>query len=178
MLVTKQQWIEVGYQQFSRFGIDKLTVEGLARKMGVSKSSYYHHFAEQKVFLNELMAMHLRQSQIIADKEKRAQNIEPDLIHILLEHKTDLLFNKQLRIHNHQPLFKETLRASDFIVGNEFILLWIRDSQLPITINQASGLFALALENFYLKLNENTFNKEWLIVYFNELKTVVQLFVR
>ncbi len=50
-----------------------------------------------QLFVEELLNYHLEQSKIIAEKEKLAQTIQPELIEILVEHKTDLLFNRQLR---------------------------------------------------------------------------------
>ena len=177
MIVTKQQWIESGYQLFAIQGAKAFTVEGLAKKIGVSKSSFYHHFAEQICFIEELMKLHLLRSNQIADKEKKAQTIQPELINILIEHKLDLLFNRQLRIHQDDKLLKKTLQDSNRIIGQEFILLWMRDTNLPLTFNQANGLLSLALENFYLKINEENLNQEWLGQYFKELKLVAQNFL-
>jgi hypothetical protein len=123
------------------------------------------------------MKLHLLRSNQIADKEKKAQTIQPELINILIEHKLDLLFNRQLRIHQDDKLFKKTLQDSNRIIGQEFILLWMRDTNLPLTFNQANGLLSLALENFYLKINEKNLNQEWLGQYFKELKLVAQNFL-
>jgi len=177
MIVTKQQWVTLGYKLFAEKGAKALSIEGLSKKMGVSKSSFYHHFTEQSFFIEELMNMHLDQSRIISEKEKLAKTIYTDLITILIEHKTDLLFNRQLRFYFDKPLYKQTLEESNKIVGHEFIFLWLRDTQLPLTIPQASGLLSLALENFYLRINEQNFTKEWLTDYFSELKKIAQNFV-
>ncbi|MCX6266046.1 MAG: TetR/AcrR family transcriptional regulator, partial [Bacteroidetes bacterium] len=118
MIDSKDIWIKTGYEIFAQFGVSGLKIESLARKVGISKSSFYHHFADLELFMEELLNYHIQQSYIIADKEKNAKKINPDLISILVEHKTDLLFNRQLRINRERKLFYETLNRSNQIAGN------------------------------------------------------------
>jgi hypothetical protein len=113
---------------------------------------------------------------IIASKEKRAETIYPDLINILIEHKIDLLFNRQLRIHSNNLRFKEVLKKSDKIIGTDFIKLWLSNTKLNLTPQQAEGLFELALENFYLQINEENINEFWLQEYFDNLNRIARKF--
>ncbi|MFZ4399682.1 MAG: TetR/AcrR family transcriptional regulator, partial [Bacteroidales bacterium] len=39
-------WIIKGYETFAFFGENGLKVEQLAKSVGISKSSFYHHFAD------------------------------------------------------------------------------------------------------------------------------------
>ncbi|GAB2521467.1 TetR/AcrR family transcriptional regulator [Spirosoma aerophilum] len=176
MIENKDSWIKVGYEIFALSGESGLKVETLARKVGISKSSFYHHFADLEVFIELLLAFHLVQSQVIADKEKKAANIDPELIQILVAHKTDLLFNRQLRINQQYKAYKETLLRSNQIIGSEFVSIWVKDQQLPLSQNQAEGLFELALENFFLQINAETLTNEWLSDYFKNLKRIAQNF--
>ena len=43
---TEQPWLEAGYEIFSKEGITGLKVEILSRKVGISKSSFYHLFVD------------------------------------------------------------------------------------------------------------------------------------
>ncbi|MCU0422435.1 MAG: TetR/AcrR family transcriptional regulator [Bacteroidia bacterium] len=169
-------WISKGYEAFAYHGLSALKVEQIAKNVGISKSSFYHFFADIDIFVDELLAYHLKQSLCMANKEKEAKHIEPDLINILVEHKVDLLFNRQLRVHAHQPKFKHTLEQSNAIIGNDFVRLWLKDTGLKLTIKQAEGIFTLALENFFLLINAENLNKEWLLQYFNQLKDITKQF--
>ena len=99
MTENKDIWIKTGYEIFALAGENGLKIEVLAKKVGISKSSFYHHFADLEIFVEHLLKSHLIQSEAMADKEKNAKNIDPELINILVEHKLDLLFNRQLRIN-------------------------------------------------------------------------------
>lgn len=177
MTENKDTWIKTGYEIFALSGENGLKIEALAKKVGISKSSFYHHFADLEIFVEYLLKYHLLQSQRMAEKERSAKNIDPELINILVEHKIDLLFNRQLRINQQQQPYKETLDKSNQIIGNEFVKLWATDLNLNLSPQQLESLFELALENFYLQINAENLNPAWLSAYFNNLKRIARNFV-
>jgi AcrR family transcriptional regulator len=174
---NKEIWITTGYEIFALTGQAGLKVEPLAKSVGISKSSFYHHFADIEFFIEQLMKYHLERSYIMAEKEQNAQNIDPELINILVEHKTDLLFNRQLRINKNIKLFAETLLQSNKIVGEAFIMLWVKDLNLRLSKQQTEALFTLALENFFLQINAGNLTRTWLSGYFTDLKRIAGNFV-
>lgn len=176
MTETEKIWIETGYNIFAVSGEKALKVETLAKKVGISKSSFYHHFADLEIFVGCLLKFHLQQSEIIAQKEKSANSINPELIHILVEHKIDLLFNRQLRFYQQNKCYQETLMKSNQIIGNEFVRIWKNDLQLSLTQQQLESLFELSLENFFLQINEDNLNYTWLSGYFDNLKRIAKKF--
>ena len=167
-------WIKTGYEILAIDGEQGLKVESLAKKVGISKSSFYHHFADLELFTETLLKHHLDQSEIIANKEKKVNKIDPELIDIIVEHKIDFLFNRQLRFNQQKISFKNTIDKSNQIVGNEFIILWSKE--LNLSLKQLEGLFELALENFYLQINLENLNKKWLSNYFSNLKRIARNF--
>lgn len=177
MTETKEHWIKIGYEIFAVSGEGGLKIEVLAKKIGISKSSFYHHFADLELFMEQLLSYHLTQSAIMAAKEKAANTIHPELICILVEHKTDLLFNRQLRFNQHNELYKNTLLKSNRIIGNEFVKLWAKDLNLTLSQKQLEGLFELALENFFLQINPQNLHFEWLKLYFENLKKIAGNFI-
>lgn len=174
MTENNEVWIKTGYDIFAHSGEHGLKIETLAKKVGISKSSFYHHFADLEIFLETLLKYHLQQSQAIADKEKAVQTIDPELIDILVEHKTDLLFNRQLRFNQQDKRFKETLNKSNQIIGNEFVIIWAKD--LALSQKKLESLFELALENFFLQINADNLTHTWLSAYFKNLKRIAQNF--
>lgn len=177
MIIYNQDvWIKAGYEAFALSGMNGLKIEQLSKKVGISKSSFYHHFADLEIFIDLLLKYHIKQSEIIGKKESLAQNIDPDLINILIDHRIDLLFNRQLRIHQNNRSYAEALQQSNTIIGNAFILLWMKDLNLSLTQKQINSLFSLALENFFLQINNDNMNYTWLSKYFANLKSIANNF--
>lgn len=174
---SKEIWIKTGYEIFALSGQNGLKIEPLAKKVGISKSSFYHFFADLELFVDELLKHHIEKSYIIAQKEQNAKSINPDLIEIIVEHKIDILFNRQLRINRENKVFIDILTKSNEIVGNAFVLLWVRDLSLKLTQKQLESIFELALENFYLQISSENLNHQWLSNYFTHLKKIVENFV-
>jgi AcrR family transcriptional regulator len=173
---SKEIWIKTGYEIFALQGDTALKVELLAKKVGISKSSFYHHFADLEIFTDHLLQHHLDQSTIIAVKEHNAQTVDPELIEILITHKIDLLFNRQLRFHQDNKRYFATLQKSNQIIGNAFVMLWVKDLQLNLSPKQIEGIFELALENFFLQINVETLNDSWLRAFFLNLKRIARTF--
>lgn len=173
----KEIWIKKGYEIFAISGQAGLKIEPLAKEVGKSKSSFYHHFADIELFIDLLLNYHIQQSYIIADKENQAKNIDPELINVLIEHKIDLLFNRQLRISQNIKSFSLTLTQSNKIVGDAFVNLWVKDLELQLSPKQIEGIFTLALENFFLQINLETISYIWLSTYFRNLKKIASNFV-
>lgn len=173
----KNIWILSGYETFALKGPSGIKIEPLAKKISKSKSSFYHFFADLEIFIEELLQYHLTQSRIIAQKELQAKNINPDLIDIIVSHKIDLLFNRQLRINRDNKSYSEVLMKSNEIIGNAFVLLWIKDLNIKLSRIQLEAIFELALENFYLQINSENLNHKWLTAYFNSLRSIVEKFI-
>jgi len=172
MTDSKEIWIKKGYEIFASSGQNGLKVEPLSKAVGKNKSSFYHHFVDLELFTDYLLKYHIEQSKIIAQKEQNAVKIDPELINILVEHKTDLLFNRQLRINQNIASFAITLQESNKIVGDAFVKVWIKDLNLQLSQKQIEGIFSLAVENFFLQINIETLNCEWLSNYFKNLKKI------
>ncbi|TAE70709.1 MAG: TetR/AcrR family transcriptional regulator [Bacteroidetes bacterium] len=173
MIDSKEIWIETGYITFAHTGKDGLKIEKLAKKVGISKSSFYHHFVDIEIFVDYLLKHHIKQSYIIADKEQNAKNIEPELINILVEHKIDLLFNRQLRVSREVKAYSDILTLSNQIVGNAFVMLWVKELKPSMTQKQLEGIFELAIDNFYLQITKENLNVEWLSQYFGKIKQII-----
>lgn len=173
---NKDIWIKTGYEIFALDGMNGLKIEPLAKKVGKSKSSFYHYFADMELFIEELLKYHLKQSCIIAEAEKKAQNIDPELISVLVEYKLDLLFSRQLRFHKNIPVFDDTVLKSDKIIGEVLVMVWVKDLNLKLSTKQLAAVFELAIENFYLQVNADNINTIWLSAYFANLKKVASNF--
>lgn len=52
---TRESWIVAAFETLHEEGIEKVRVERLAKKLGVTKGSFYWHFKDRKDLLNSLM---------------------------------------------------------------------------------------------------------------------------
>jgi AcrR family transcriptional regulator len=53
--VSKAEWLETGLQALSEGGVAALTVEGLAKKLGIAKAGFYWHFKNRDDLLRQLL---------------------------------------------------------------------------------------------------------------------------
>lgn len=172
----KQPWIDAGYELFAKHGPDGLKIEVISRIVGKSKSSFYHHFADLEVFTAFLLRYHLDQSEIIIAKEKQCKNVVPELLHVLVEHKQDLLFNRQLRVHRDVNEFAECFQKTSSEVGAAVLGIWAEALDLQDNSRLALMILRLSLENFYLQITEETLTYEWLKKYVTDLQTMAREF--
>ena len=168
-----QPWLATGYTLFAAHGPDALRVEQIARIVGKSKSSFYHHFADMEVFTNLLLEMHMDRCREIAAREKECQNIDPELIDILVEVKEDILFNRHLRINRQNAQFQHYLQLTTQQMAEAFLDLWARELGLEDKPALVRSLFEHSIENFYLQLTDQTLTHEWLRSYFEQVRKMV-----
>ena len=53
--VSKAEWLETGLQALSEGGVAALTVEGLAKSLGIAKAGFYWHFKNRDDLLRQLL---------------------------------------------------------------------------------------------------------------------------
>lgn len=169
-------WIKVGYEVFAMKGLSGLQVEPIAKIVGKNKSSFYHLFADIEIFLDELLLYHIAQVKLMCEKETKAHSFNPDIINILVEHKIDILFNKQLRINHHNAEFRNVLKITDTGLAELYTFLLKTDLELNLQQKGIDSFFQLALDNFFLQINADNLNVQWLADYFDEIKRLAKSF--
>ncbi|MDW3195212.1 MAG: TetR/AcrR family transcriptional regulator [Cytophagales bacterium] len=173
----KQPWIDIGYQSFAYEGPHGLKVERLADGVEKNKSSFYHYFADLEVFTNHLLRYHLAQAEVIAIKESACETID-DFIDVLVTHKIDLLFNRQLRVHRENPDFESVFCKTNEITGQAIALVWPKLIGLANHHQLAEMMLKHSIENFYLQITDETLNRPWLRQYFDDLLLLVNEFMK
>lgn len=174
---SKELWIKKGYQIYALNGFESLKIEHLAKDVGISKSSFYHYFADLEYFFDNLLNHHYQKCSNLSHKEKNCESIFPELIDILLEHKIDLLFHRQLRINRNDKEIETAFLKSNEILGNYAVMLWAKEINLKLTTNQLNGLFKIATDDFYMRINKDNLNYQYLSNYFENLSQITHQFV-
>ncbi len=171
----RQPWINIGYELFSQQGPKGLKVAVLSKLVNKNKSSFYHHFADIEVFTAFLLVHHLERTKEIAIRAKACEKMVPDMLHLLVNIKQDLLFNRQLRINRQLPEFKSCFEKANKIVENAFIKIWSEALGLDEKENLAQIVLNLTVENFYLQITAETLCYDWILNYFNEILLMVKV---
>jgi len=171
-------WIHAGYDIFSHEGPKGLKVETLARAVQKNKSSFYHLFADVEVFTEMLLEYHLERGGIIAAQARLCRTMVPDMLHLLLEVKQDILFNRQLRIHRDIPEFRMCFEKANGQVVEAFLSLWAEALNLGDKTYLAQIILNLTIENFYLRVTAETLTYDWLTAYLHEIQFMVQEIVK
>ncbi len=175
MKAIEKSWVKAGYHSFALEGPNGLKIERLSREVGKNKSSFYHLFADLEVFTNFLLEFHLEQTHVIAEKESKCNDLE-DLVTVLIDHKIDLLFNRQLRIHRENQSFEKCFLKSYEITLPSMIPIWATIIDLKEDSYLAELVLQLSLENFFLQITHENLNPDWLHGYFHSIKKMVEQF--
>lgn len=171
-------WIQAGYEIFSQEGPQGLKVEKIARMVQKNKSSFYHLFADVEVFTQALLQYHGERGVLVAEKARLCKTMVPDMLHLLLDVKQDILFNRQLRIHRNIPEFRTCFEKANEQVVEAFLSIWAEALNLGDKTYLARIILNLTVENFYLRVTAETLTYDWLTAYLSEIQFMVQEIVK
>jgi AcrR family transcriptional regulator len=166
------QWIEEGYNIISQDGINCINIESIARRINKNKSSFYHYFGDVDFFEAELLKFHIHKAGQFAELAKKCKSIKPDLLNLFIEHKTDLLFHKQLRINRDNPVYKKCFEIAFKKLDQAMIDNWADFLGLKNQKIFARTFLHLIAENFLLQITEQTFDYEWLNNYLDDVNAI------
>lgn len=165
----KHIWIQTGYLRFATYGEAGLTVESIARDLKRNKSSFYHYFGDLDAFKSEILRHHLDKSKDVGLMMSRAEKLDPDILEIILTHKHDFLFHKQLKLAEGETYKQYYERAFELVqaplLEKLSEALGIKDKQLF-----SAALLGLVSDNFLLRIQESTLSLTWLRAYLEELR--------
>ena len=167
-------WLEVGYTIFSNEGPQGLKIEALAREVGKSKSSFYHCFADLDIFIDELLCFHVVKSTEIFTRIKLCTNVVPDVFEVLFEYKEDAFFNRQLRINRHIKSYKLCFEKAHKPIEDALLEVWPEAIGLEDKPHLARMILNLTVENFYLRLTDETFTEQGLNNYLDEIRAIAK----
>lgn len=54
--LSQKAWLQAGFEVLKEAGAGALTIDRLSRRLGVTKGSFYHHFASREAFSEALLA--------------------------------------------------------------------------------------------------------------------------
>lgn len=75
--LSKQDWLQHGLASLGSKGFTSLKADVLAKSLGVSRGSFYHHFSDLSSFHVELLDHWLEVSSLAVVTELEARDLEP-----------------------------------------------------------------------------------------------------
>ena len=173
MKKVEAHWIQTGYGIIAEQGFHALTIEGLSRAVNKNKSSFYHHFGDFELFTGKLLKYHLDKGQDIIIKERKCQRINPDLFQIIMDHKLEVLFHRQLLVNRHIPEFEQTYSKITQEGVDAILEIWNKALNIPPGSNLGKRLLRLGVDRIFQNVSTNL-NVTALNNAFEELKLIVK----
>lgn len=167
------QWIEEGYKMVSKNGFKSLNIESIGRNIQKNKSSFYHYFGDMETFESELFEHHYRQADLFSRKIVECEVMKPDMLNLFIGYKIDLFFHRQLRINRDNPIYKNCFEKSFKIIETSLIHKWVDFLELKDNIMFATSFLNIIIDNFFLRITDQTFDYQWLSQYLDEIITVL-----
>ena len=75
--VSKGEWLEVALQALAAGSISDITVEGLARSLGIAKAGFYWHFKNRQDLLDQLLEYWVHEITGVAADNPELLALEP-----------------------------------------------------------------------------------------------------
>lgn len=103
---NRQLWLEKGYVHFAEYGPNIISINKLSKSTGLSRASFYHHFGDIDIFIDELLTIHWQFIEHFnSAASEQCENLFPDLYILIEQNPIPLKFNLQLFHHRNTPKF-------------------------------------------------------------------------
>lgn len=177
---TRQLWIEKGYEHFAIDGPDNFSINKLSKLADLSRASFYHHFGDVDIFIEELLAMHLTISDIFIDQGTELCNrLIPDLYDLLEQNPIPLRFALQLFHHRSTPGFNFIFVKSYATISKKFALKLFADHlNLHISATDAYHLWITLGEAWYSRLDPEDLSSATLQKHAEEIMQTLSLVIK
>lgn len=120
----KTKWIETGYRHFAEYGPSELKIKNIAHDAGVSRTTFYHFFADMVDFINHLLEHHRERSKEIIAGFEKCKTYIPDVFKVIEANRTTFFFHRQLLIHKEKPVFSLTYEELNHRSDDVIYPLW------------------------------------------------------
>lgn len=75
--VSKTEWLEAGLEYLARYSVATLTIEELARQLGIAKSGFYWHFKNRDELLRDLLGYWIHEITEVVTANEEFQTMAP-----------------------------------------------------------------------------------------------------
>ena len=167
-----ETWTKTGYELLGMEGLEGIKIERLAKILHLNKSGFYYYFGTMESYCKTLIQYHVLQAKIVAMEIADCANIDPDLLLLIVKHKTFFLVESQLlvkgRLHG-----GDDLEEAGKIINEDLLLLWRKTSSLPDDRSILLACLNIIRHFFYARIDADNVNYEFLHSLTSEVKGVL-----
>ncbi len=74
---SKDDWLQAGLDTLATASVAEISVEALAKRLGIAKSGFYWHFKDRREFLNQLLDYWYREIIEVISENEQINELEP-----------------------------------------------------------------------------------------------------
>lgn len=173
-----ETWIQSGYKLLGAEGVDGIKIERLARILNLNKSGFYHYFGNMQSYMEALVQYHISMAKPIATEIAGSRNIDPDLLQLIVKHKSFFLVESQLLVKSRPALSYSNIDEAGEIINKELLALWLNTQGLPDDMSIARGYLNIIRHFIYARIDAKNISYEFLHKLYIETKEVLENAVR
>jgi AcrR family transcriptional regulator len=155
-------WTEEGYHLFAREGLDGIQIERLARMLQLNKSGFYHYFGDLEGYCMELTKLHHQKVKVFLEGTRHLKTLDPDYLHLLIEHTTTVMFQVQLTRTKDRYSFYNTSELIDLKVNAAVQQLWNDFLGQRHSADLAIRYYYIVRDMFYTRVSFQNFTYAFL----------------
>lgn len=172
-LKVSESWIETGYHLFAHEGLDHIQIEKMARTLLLNKSGFYHYFGTFEIFFEQLLLHHHTKIDHFVNDIRNCQNIDPDFINAMIEHKVSLMVQIHLTRNKNNTTFNCAAEHSDQKIEQAVLPIWAEHIGL-LKYDLASRYWKLVRDMFYTRVTFDNFTYSFLHRLASDAKEIVE----
>ena len=176
---TRQLWIKNGYEHFALYGPKNLSINKLSKTTGLSRASFYHHFGDIDVFVDELLAKHWHLTETINSLgREKCKHLFPDLYILLAQNPLPVQFSLQLFHNRGNPEFNFVfIKSFEEFAKSIALELFRKHFDLLQSEKDVYFLWLTLGEAWYSRLDPNDLSSETLQKHAVEILQTLSEFV-
>jgi AcrR family transcriptional regulator len=170
---TLQRWLDEAYKEFAISGPMNLKVDRIARKAGITRTSFYHYFLDKDALVKRLLEIHKNNIHAYLQELQNCNSYVPDVFLLMIKYKNVFLFHKQLGISRNVPEFHRLyleLMEKDSITSK----LWADYFNISINDEVAAKTHLFLSESLFNFITPETFDQDSLMRFALLSKTVIR----
>jgi AcrR family transcriptional regulator len=157
-----ETWTKAGYELLATDGLSGIKIERLARILSLNKSGFYYYFGTMEGFLKPLFQHHARVAEVVAAEIAHCENIDPDLLHLIIRHRTFFLVESQLLVKSNHARMEHDMDEAWRIITKELISLWRRIGDVPEEETVVHAYFNIIRHFFYARIDPDNIDYKFL----------------
>jgi AcrR family transcriptional regulator len=159
---NRRKWLEAGYRVFAEKGPDHISVNSLSHEVGVSRTSFYHHFGSVDEFIECLLEYHVEKGTQYLDRLRKCESYEPDFIELIVAEREAFLFHRRLILNRQEDRYSVCAHEIDKTTLDRTFRLWTKKHGLEELGQTGVELFAALSEAWWTRVGPDSFEYETL----------------